>query len=182
MISLDMKLSPHSLLALILGLAAAPVSALAAAPPGGDAAVVRALGACREQRDDAQRLACYDRAAGAFEDARAKGDVVVVDREQVRAVRRQAFGFRLPTLDVFPRGRAEAPLTQIATTLTAVGRNGAGKWVMTDADGATWVQTDSEELGRAPHDGSRFAVRAGSLGSFFCKVDGQPQIRCDRSR
>ena len=159
---------------LLLCAAAAPRPA----PP--QAEVVRELALCRATTDDTQRLACYDRAMGALTTAQEKGDVVVVDRQQLQAVRRQAFGFHLPTLDLLPRARAEAPVDRVTLTLRSAGRSGDGKWVMLTDEGAQWLQTDSEELLNPPHAGSQLAVRSGVLGSFFCKVDGQSAFRCRR--
>ncbi|MBE7219415.1 MAG: hypothetical protein INR64_13150, partial [Caulobacteraceae bacterium] len=130
----------------------------------------------------AARLACYDGAADALAKAQAAGDVVVVDRAQVREVRRQAFGFHLPSLDLLPRAPKEAPLQQVDFVLASAGRTSEGKWAMVAEDGARWVQTDSEDIDNPPHAGSRLLVRAGALGGFFCKVDNQIAVRCRRQQ
>src|SRR6185369_5733362 len=62
---------------------------------------------CRRLSDDHARLACYDEAVDSLGKALGQGQVVAVDRSQVQAVRRQAFGFTLPSLDLF--GRSERP-------------------------------------------------------------------------
>ena len=54
------------------------------------------------------RLACFDAAAARLDEAEKKGDIVVVDRRQAQEVRRQAFGFTLPSLTLFDRGRGPA--------------------------------------------------------------------------
>ena len=69
-----------------------PCGAWAAPLVPGRAAVVQSLTDCRKIPAADARLACYDKAADAFDQAQAQGQVVVVDREQVRTVRRQAFG------------------------------------------------------------------------------------------
>jgi hypothetical protein len=108
--------------------------------------------------------------------------VAVVDREQIRTVRRQAFGFRLPSLDMFAfrRGPNEESLDRITAELSGAHLNREGKWVMTTTENGSWVQTDSNELFSEPRHGSRLDVSKGVLGSFFCKVDRQPAIRCQR--
>lgn len=169
---------------LIVLLCATSSAASGAAASGApqDAAVVRSLTACRKLAGDAARLACYDRAADDFMRAEVKGEVIVVDREQVRAVRRQAFGFHLPSLDLLPHVGGEAPVDRVTFQLASAGRTADGKWAMTTSDGAQWVQTDSDELFDPPHAGSQLTVRSGALGSFFCKVDGQLAVRCQRRR
>ena len=60
---------------------------------------------CRQVADSTARLACYDAAASALDSAERQGDVVVVDRAQVSAARRQLFGFDLPAMPgLFDRG------------------------------------------------------------------------------
>ena len=70
-------------------------------------AVSQAISDCRKLADRDARLDCYDKAANAFDEAQAQGQVVVVDRAQVREVKRQAFGFNMPSLNLFARGPKE---------------------------------------------------------------------------
>src|SRR5271169_4971735 len=90
----------------VLALALTPAAAWAASTPKPPdrAALVKALSACRVITDPTDRLTCFDKAAAALDEAQAKGDVVVVDRQQVHEVKRQAFGFSLDALSVFNSG------------------------------------------------------------------------------
>lgn len=178
---------PRSMRNALLGAAvlaaAAPGGAYSASPPKlpGRAELIKELSACRTVTDPTERLACFDKTAAALDEAQRKGDVVVVDRQQVREVKRQAFGFRLDALSVFNKGGAkEAEDEAITTVATAAYRNASGKWVVTLEGGAVWRQIDDEELSRDPHPGSQIRVRKASLGSFMMNVDGQPGIRVHR--
>ncbi len=166
-------------------LASGAVTAFAAQPSKldlGRAAVMQGLSDCRKITEDASRLACYDKAAGALDQAESQGQVVVIDREQAKAVRRQAFGFNLPSLNIFSRGAAKSDegFDHLNLDIASVHHSSQGKWVFVATDGAVWRQTDSEEIADEPHPGSKLLVHNGALGSFFCKVDGQPQVRCER--
>lgn len=174
-----MRALPVLLLALV---AAVPATAAAPRPEARRAAVLDALAGCRKETVDAQRLACFDRAAGALDEAEAKGQVVVVDREQVREVKRQAFGFSLPALSLFgARGQREEAVERVTYTLDHAGHMANGMWLLATTDGPVWVQTDSgDELHAEPHKGSTLAVRQAALSSYFCNVDGQRAIRCNR--
>ncbi len=166
--------------AALLAVGGAMAEAKPAIEPG-RSAVVQALSDCRKIAEDAQRLACYDTAAGAFDQAESKGQVVVIDQEQVKAVRRQAFGFSLPSLHVFDRvTHSDDRFDHVTLDVDSVHRDPESHWVFVTADGAVWRQTDSYELGDPPHKGSKLLVKSGVLGSFFCKVDGQAQLRCKR--
>ena len=169
---------PSAIAALLL---AAPAYAAPPVPAQDQGAeVVKAIGRCRALADGGQRLACYDRTAGALVEAQTAGDVVVVDRAQIKAVRRQAFGLRLPSIDLLPHTRGDAPLDHLDFKVAAASLGGSG-WVLSTDEGSQWVQTDGQELAEPPHAGSRLAVRSGALGSFFCKVDGQSAVRCRRA-
>ena len=151
-------------------------------PPLGDVAVAKAFSQCRVLTDGPARLACYDKAADAFEQAQAQGDVVVVDRARVKAVQRQSFGLALPSLNFFSHGTKPETLSRINAQLTGAHVGGDGKWVMVTAENGVWRQTDSDTLPSDPHTGSTMLIRKGTFGSFFCNVDGQAAIRCVRDR
>lgn len=138
---------------------------------------------CAKVQDNTARLACYDKAAGALNQAETSGDVVVVDKEQVRTARRQAFGFSLPSLSLFGSPAAgDGDPERLSVDLKAANRGGDGKWVMETTEGATWRQVDDNSLSRGPRAGAKMVIRKGALGSFFCLIDNQPGVRCVRSR
>jgi hypothetical protein len=142
------------------------------------AAVVQAVVDCRKIEDAAQRLACYDAAVEAMNKAEATGDLVTLDRRQRQAVRKQAFGFTLPTLSMFDTG--EKQVDQIDETLATAHQIAQGKWVFQMQDGAIWRQIDDEWLSRPPHPGSVVKISRAMLGSYMLSVDGQPGLRVHR--
>ena len=163
-------------LALPLGLAPALALALAvqahAQPtPPQEFPLGRALSECRAQTDPAPRLACYDAAAARLEAAERVGDVVVVDREQARAARRQAFGFQLPSLSIFDRAVPEK-IDRVGVTIARASQDGDGRWVLHTTDGQVWRQIDTRSLPK-PASGSVAEIRTAALGSFFIRIDGR---------
>lgn len=165
-----------------LSIVAATQVLAAPRPEPGRAAVVQAISDCRKLPDRDARLACYDKAADAFEQAQNQGQVVVVDREQARAIRRQGFGFSMPSLSLFSRGPKEEPVDRVTVELTGAHRNSDGRWVMTTTDDAVWAQTAGDDPYKEPHQGSSVVIRRGTFGSYFCNVDGQFAFRCARQR
>lgn len=175
-----MQRPSHAALA-VAGLLATAVPA--SAQPAGQAAPLRALEACRSIPTDSARLACYDRVAAELTAAERSGEVVVVDREQVRAARRQAFGFNLPSLDLFGRrGDTVEAVDRAALVVAAAYQDGDGKWVLRTEDGQVWRQTDTERLGRSPRAGSKAEVRRATMGSYLMNLDGQRAIRVRREQ
>ena len=175
---------PKSLAAAGLALMFVATAAQAAPPakPSNRAAVLQGLLDCRGKTDNTERLACYDAAASAMDQAEAKGDIVVVDREQARAVRKQAFGFVLPSLTIFERGEKPEQIDHVTATI-AVARAGAdGKWVLRLEDGAVWRQIDGEPPHRDPKAGMSVEIKSASMGSYLLSVDGQRSFRAHRDQ
>lgn len=183
--------------ALVLTGGVGALAAAAAAPAASTAAVViQRMIACHAKTDDKDRLACYDAAVsdlissvqttspgGGEPSTPAKplgGDVLVIDREQVRAARRQAFGFDLSALSVFDRGDKPEVIDKVSTTVERAYLQGDGHWLLDMTDGAEWVQTDEEKMWKAPAKGSKAEIRKASMGSYFINIDGQRAIRAKR--
>lgn len=148
---------------------------------GGRTAIVQKLVDCRKLTDDAARLACYDQAAAALDQAEAKGDIVVVDREQARKVRRQAFGFALPSITLFEKGETKEDLENVTGVVAAARQDSMGHWIIKLEDGATWAQIDATELFKTPKAGMAVKIRRASLGSFLMIVDNQRAFRARRT-
>jgi hypothetical protein len=154
--------------------------ALAQPRPEGRAAIVQKLVDCRKTADDAARLACYDRAAEALDQAEARGDIVVVDREQARKVRRQAFGLSLPSLSLFDRGESDEELNTVTGAVRAARQDATGRWTVTLDSGATWTQVDTSPLRRTPKPGMTVKIRKAALGSFMMNIGDQHAVRAKR--
>jgi hypothetical protein len=127
---------------------------------------------CRAIADGAQRLACFDKAVDTMAKAEQTGDLVTIDRQQRRAVRRQAFGLTLPSLAMFDKGEKPDEANHIAVTLSQATRNGAGKWVFVLEDGAMWRQIDDGALEPPPRPGQKAEIRRAALGSYMLHFEG----------
>lgn len=152
------------------------------------AAALKALTDCRALTEPDRRLACYDAAAARLDAAERAGDVVVLDRDQVRTARREAFGFSIPSFtNLFDRderqraAEGEEAADRLASTVASASRGGDGRWIVTLADRQVWRQTDSKGLVRV-RPGDPVEIRRGTLGSFFMRVGSQPGVRAERVR
>ena len=177
-------MSKHRL-ALAACTAAAAAALMAAAPalaqptqanPG-----LQAVFDCRAISDSAARLACFERSVGALQTALAAREVVVVDREQARAARREAFGFSLPSLNIFDRVKGGEELEEVTLTVASASQDGA-LWTVRMTNGQVWRQTQAAPGYIRIKSGAKAELRRGLLGSFFMKVDGRSGIRAERVR
>ena len=163
--------------------AALAAPAVSAQPkPEGRAPVLERLLDCRKLTEDAQRLACYDQAASAIDQAEAKGDVVVVDREQARTVRRQGFGFSMPSLAIFERGEKAEELDQVSLTVDRAWRDQNGRWNVALEGGQVWRQIDSGDFTVTPKPGVTASIRKASLGSYLMSIGGRAGVRVHRDK
>lgn len=153
--------------------------AVAADKPTGRASALKAVVDCRAVADPGERLACFDKAAAALDAAEAKGDVVVVDRGQMREARKAAFGFNFQMPSFMTQGVQEEELTRLETTVASSRQDAHGKWIVKLADGATWVQIDTEKLRKIPA-GAPVTIKAASLGSYMLSVKGYGSFRAKR--
>jgi hypothetical protein len=163
------------------GIAAPAVLAAEASPPA-RAAQLQQLLDCRKLTDATQRLACFDQAAGVLDQAEAKGDVVVVDREQARKVRRQAFGFTMPSMSLFSRGEKPEEITSADGVIASARKLNTGKWEVTLADGARWVQIDSTEIPLDPKPGQKVKIKTAAMGSYLMSVNNQRDVKMHREQ
>lgn len=162
------------------GLVASPASAQQAPPPS---PLVNALAACRAVTDEGARLACYDKASDALTGAAARGDIAVVDRDQVRKVRRSLFGFAVPKFPFFARkDEKDDEPQEISSTVQGFAFVGNGRFRVAIADSyGTWETTESAPL-RDPKNGEKVTIKSGLMGSYFMQIGKQRWVRARRVR
>jgi hypothetical protein len=142
-------------------------------------AAIKALSQCRTIADNAQRLACYDREAGALVQSVERNETVVLDKQEVRKTKRSLFGFSLPKLPFFggdkDPDKEEPEFTQIETPLKTVRNIGYGKFRFTIDDGAQWETT--EGINAFPKPGEKVVIKKGLMGSYFIRFEGSRSVK-----
>ena len=146
--------------------------------------------ACAEKTDPAQRLACFDTAVAAVKAAEARSEIITMDQPRVAAVRREAFGFRIPSLPRFGLGalvsgkgnanatnpaRPDQQNAQQDEQTFAVARVGqAGNRVAIYLDnGNIWHLTEAGELNAPRQTPFNVRIRSAAMGSFLLTVEGR---------
>lgn len=156
-------------------------AAVAAKPKPSESPLLRNLTDCRRLTDDAARLRCFDAAAAALTDAAGSGKVVVVEREDVRRVRRSLFGFSLPRVPFFSGDdSADDAQEEITAKIAAAGSLGYDKYQIRLEDGALWQTTEGSSAIDAPKAGDTVVIKRGPLGSYMMRIAGQRAVRAKR--
>lgn len=139
-------------------------------------AAVKALDACRAIADNAQRLACYDQAAGSLLQSVERKETVVLDKQAVTKTKRSLFGFSLPRLPFFGNDKDEKEeFTQIEEPMKTVRSIGLGRFRFTLDDGATWETT--EGINAFPKPGQKVLIKKGLMGSYFIRFEGNRSVK-----
>lgn len=138
--------------------------------------------ACRGIGDSVTRLDCFDREVAKFDQAQASGDIVTVDRQNVRATRRSLFGLALPNLGLFGDNSSDANSGVLETTIISTRQGPDGKWSFVLAEGGRWVQLDNREFIDDPASGMPIIIRRAAMGSYLANIKKQTAIRIERVR
>ena len=136
--------------------------------------------ACRAIEAPMERVACYDEAVGRLEAAKAAGEVTVVTRADVEKVRRESFGFAIPSLPSFGglRGAdADEDLSRVTEAVQSVSGSSPDLRVKL-ANGQVWVQIDDKNVrARSPKSAEIYEA---AMGSYKMKLDGGLAFRVRR--
>jgi hypothetical protein len=144
--------------------------------------------ACAEKTDATERLACFDTAVAAVKAAEGRSEIIAMDKPRVEAVRREAFGFRIPSLPKFGLGGAGATGTNLARgeqskerdaefetqtfAVTRLGQSGDRVAIYLD-NGNVWHLVEAGELFAPRQFPFNVQIRAASMGSFILQVEGR---------
>ena len=157
-------------------------SALAAGGPEPAPQAVQAAIDCRKVADSAARLACYDSAVDALGQQLAQGQVIAVDHAQAQQVRRQAFGFTMPSLSLFDRGAKPEEMSEVVLAVDSAQRQSDGKWLVRLEGGQVWRQIDTGDFSRDPKPGAKATIKKAMLGSYMMMIGGHSPVRVHRDQ
>ena len=165
-------------MAAAVALAALAGTAVAKDPPK-TSPLVGALQTCRAMADPTERLACYDKQAGALLDAATKGDVAVVDKSEVRKARKSLFGFAMPKIPFFSGDdTADATSDTLESTIKSASGIGYGKYRLVIAEGdAVWETTETYGTMRDPRVGDKIVIKRGPLGSYMLRIGSNRGVK-----
>jgi hypothetical protein len=140
--------------------------------------------ACKDIATDTERLACYDAAVGRLKAAEEAGEVKTFTRKEVEEVRRDSFGFSIPSLPKLAFGGKDDSgkdtsdeLKEVTFPIASIsGKRGALK--ITLENGQVWQQTDTK--GVNPRGQKEARIYQAALGSYKMKLDGGLAFRVER--
>jgi len=146
---------------------------------------INSIQLCRKIASDADRVACYDRAADALSEAQRRKDIVVMDRTQVQKAKRSLFGFSLPSIRLFDDNDGggkggDGALRQVTGTVQSATSLSGGLLRFTLDDDGVWESTEQATV--PPRRGDVVTIKGGSLGSYIATAPGRRSVRVRRVR
>lgn len=140
---------------------------------------VDAILTCRAERDDAVRLACFDRASATIATARQSGELIVLDRQKVVDRRRRSFGLpsanALAVADV--KGAAVRELDGVVRAIRPT--RTPGRYIFDLADNSAWEMLEPSS---PPEINEAVKISAVRLGGFRAKIGRNRTVMVKRVR
>lgn len=155
-------------------------SALGAQESGaaGAASPLSPLYVCAAKTDSQERLACFDSAVAQLKAREASSEVVALDAPKVAQMRREAFGFNLPSLPKlglpkFTKDKVEEPREERQTMVAVrIGRNGGYNTVHME-NGQVWQLVETREVDLPRRPPVNVNIRSATMGSFILSFEGR---------
>lgn len=153
---------------------------LAAGPASAADGIRAELDACRVLADDAQRLACYDRAAGRIL-AQASAPVVATPAAAPAAGTTDNFGReRVLAAEEAKRQQQETrDIGELSATVTDIDTRMDGLMTITLDNGQVWRQSRPDSMFRLK-TGDRIQIQPGAMNSFILSGPSKRSTRVSR--
>lgn len=158
----------HALIFAAAALVASGHALAQGAKPVGAADPLAKLYTCAGLTDDSARLACYDEEVKRIEAAQKLGAFAAVDAASVQQIRRESFGFSIPSLPrlALPRlgGAPAEDLRELKLTVSDIS-GPEGRALITMTDGQVWRQNDTDRL--RFRKGDEVLIERGPVGNYL---------------
>ncbi|MGE5722022.1 MAG: hypothetical protein ACM3YM_06130 [Sphingomonadales bacterium] len=153
----------------------------AAAQSSADAAA--AFNKCGAITNDAERLACFDRAL--HETTVDRPRAIAAEREKRAKSQREQFGLNPAVVEEEERKKDPTrppPVKQVEVQVVRADVDAIGHWTIQLTDGAVWQQTEIVPTFHPPHRGDAVTIRKGVIGGYLLEFGSQAATRVVRIR
>lgn len=130
--------------------------------------------ACASIKDNADRLACFDKNVPVLKVKEEKKEIIAIDKEGAQAIERDAFGFNLPSLPklgLFTKKSDDSKKTSQFFKVKSISKNRKGVTI-TMQNGHVWKQINGE-IGSIPKGDVTAKVKPGTFGTFFISLKNE---------
>lgn len=127
--------------------------------------------ACKEITDSDERLACYDAQVDILRSAEKNKEIVAIDIESAKQIKREAFGFSLPSLSRIglPKIGTDEKIDSVTLSVKSVRTQGS-RYIITLDNGQVWKEVGGHQK-RIPKGTLTATIKPKSLGSFMLTLN-----------
>jgi hypothetical protein len=143
------------------------------------AEILQRLIDCRSISDPSARLACFETQTAKIDEAEAKRDLVIIDRDIATKSRKENFGLPTKPLIVGKTPALGEGVTDVTSKIRSAKLLDSNRWLFVLEDGARWYQAESKSI-RQPKPGHMIRIRKASFGGYLANVNGQTATRVRR--
>lgn len=139
---------------------------------------------CSAIPEDTNRLNCYDEATASLRIAEQKKEIVAIDAQSAKKLKKEAFGFNLPSLPKLGLpsfgGDDDKPEALVAAVKSV--RQGGGGYLFILENGQIWQQSTGS-FNYMPKGDLTATIKPASMGSFKISINnGKTTVRGMRVR
>lgn len=134
---------------------------------------------CTAISDDTSRLACFDTNVAVIQVKEEKKEIVAIDAESAKSIKREAFGFSLPSLPKLGlpslSGNSDGPEV-LTFPIKSVQKRG-GNYIFIMENGQMWRQV-SGRFNYIPKGDLEATIKSGAIGSYRISIsNGKERVR-----
>ncbi len=143
---------------------------------------------CAKIVNGPERLACFDTSVAKLHTAEQNKEVVAIDAKAAKKIKREAFGFNLPSLSKIglpsiglPKMGGGKDVESLVVDVKSVRKSGRG-YVITMKNGQVWKEVGGR-LNYIPKGDLKATIKPKSMGSFMLSLNnGKTTVRGLRVR
>ncbi len=136
------------------------------------------LYSCTKITDPTERLACYDKKVSSLKIAEDKKEIVAIDANVARKIKREAFGFNLPSMPKLglPKIGTQSKQDELVVKVKSI-RKRARKYIIILENGQVW-QESGGHINYIPKGELTATIKPKSMGSYLLSLNnGKTTVR-----
>ena len=129
---------------------------------------------CAKIKDNMPRLACFDRTVASLLKKQQQKEIIIVDASEVKKIKKEAFGFNIPSLPKLSLPSISKEKKQESlTAMVKSARKNSGKYFFTLDNGQVWREVGQNQIRRLPKGKLTVTIKPKSLGSYMIRIKGE---------
>ena len=138
---------------------------------------------CAEMSDESKRLACYDEMVASLKIAEERKEIVAIDAQAAKKIKREAFGFNIPSLPKLglPKIGGDEKIDSVVLKVKSIKKQGR-RYVIWFENGQIWEEVGGH-INYIPRGELTATIKPKSMNSYMLSLHkGKTTVRGLRIR